>query len=192
MKMNRQRRSSLSKIVARVIVGLGLILSFFAPLVSLNASASSATAAMACCIGKSSEHCSSGLLRKRRLQPRSEPMCGPKHQSSGNGITVVFSSSIPEDEAVQDSAESQSSRVDSHNQSSHQLYASVARPCHEDCCANCAVVVRQPRPRAAGILPNASQSVRLLTGHSNESLNTTFNSDEVVKRPRPRGPPLSD
>ena len=189
---NRRRRPSLSKIVARVIVGVCLILSFFAPLISLNVSASSATTgAMACCIGKSSGHCSSGLLRKRRPQPKPEPMCGRKNQSRGDGITVVVASSNPQEETGQDNDESGSSKVDSHKPSSHVLYASFARPCHTDCCGNPAVVVRQPRPRTAGILPNASHSIGLLTAHSHELLNTTFNSDEAVKRPPPRGPPLS-
>ena len=189
---NRQRRSSLPKIVARVIVGVCLILSFFAPLISLKVSASSATTgAMACCIGKSSGHCSSGLLRKRRPQPKPEPMCGRKNESSGDGITVVVASSNPQDETGQDRAESHSSDVASHNPSSGALYASLARPCHTDCCGNSAVAVRQPRSRGAGILPNANLSVGLPTAHLHELLNTTFNSDEAVKRARPRGPPLS-
>jgi hypothetical protein len=57
------------KIVTRIIVGVCLILSFFAPLISINVSASSATTgAMVCCIGKSSGHCSAGLLRTPRPQ----------------------------------------------------------------------------------------------------------------------------
>jgi hypothetical protein len=186
-----QKGSSLPKTVARVIVGVCLILSFLAPLISLKVSASSATTgAMACCIGKASGHCSSGLPRKHRPPPKPEPMCGPKNQSRGDGITVVVASSNPQEEAEQDSAESGSSQVDSHKPSSHVLYASFARPCHTDCCGNSTVVVRQPRPRTAGILPNASHSIRLLKAHSHELLNTTFNSDEAVKRPPPRGPPL--
>jgi hypothetical protein len=143
---------------------------------------------MACCQGKSG-HCSSGLLKKRRPQPRPEAMCGRRNQSSIDRITVVVTSSTPQEETGKDSAESQPSRVDS--QPSHALYASFARPCHTNCCANSAVAVRQPRPRAAGILPNANHCVGLLTAHSHESLNRSFNSDEAAKRPRPRGPPRS-
>jgi hypothetical protein len=192
MKPNRQRSSSLPRMFARVMVGVCLILSFFAPLISVKVSASSATTgAMACCIGKSSGHCSASLLRKHRPQPKPEPMCGRRNQSSGDGMTVVVASSNPQEESGQDSAASQSSTVDSHNPSSHALHASFAPPCHTDCCGNSAVAVRQPRPRSAGILPNANHSARLLTAHSHELLNTTFNSNEAVKRPRPRGPPLS-
>jgi len=191
IELNRQKRPSLPKSMARVIVGVCLILSFFAPLISVKVSASSATTgAMACCIGKSSGHCSAGLLRKHRPQPKPEPMCGWRNQSSDDGITVVVASSNPQEESGQDSAESPSSKVDSHNPSSRALYASFAPPCHTDCCGNSAVAVRQPRPRAAGILPNGNHSVGPLTAHSHELLNTTFNSDETVKRRRPRGPPL--
>lgn len=192
MKPNRHRRSSLSKIVARVIVGVCLIVSFFAPLISINVSASSAaTGALACCFGKSSGHCSTGLLRKRRPQPRPEPMCGRKNQSSSDGTIVVVTSSNPQEETGQNTAESQSSKVGSHNPSSHALYASFSRPCRTDCCANSAVAVRQPRPRGVGILLDAKHGVGLLTARSRELLNTTFNSNEAVKRSRPRGPPLS-
>ena len=192
IELNKQKRSSLPKRMARVIVGVCLTLSFFAPLITVKVSASRATrGGMACCIGKSSGHCSAGLLRKHRPTPKPEPMCGRRNQSSGDGITVVVASSSPQEEIDQDSAESQSSEVDSHNPSSRALHASFASPCHTDCCGNSAVAVRQPRPRSAGILPNANHSARLLTAHSHELLNRTFNSDEAVKRPRPRGPPLS-
>jgi hypothetical protein len=188
IELNKQKRSPLAKSMARVIVGVCLILSFFAPLIAVKVSASrAARGGMACCIGKSSGHCSAGLLRKHRPPPKPEPMCGRRNQSS-DGITVVASSN-PQEESDQNSAEFQSSKVD-HNPSSHALYALLAPPCHTDCCGNSAVAVRQPRPRAAGVLANANHRIALLTAHWHELLTTTFNSNAPVKRPRPRGPPL--
>jgi hypothetical protein len=171
MKPNNRIRVSFANRAARMVAGGYVVLSFFSPLILLNAAASPA-AAMACCIGKASGHCSSGLLKKARIRPKPEQMCGAKSQIEDDGITVVATSSSTDDA------------------SSFSAY--VVGPCAEACCAAFASSIRQPQPREHGVLPAADRKVIPLNGPANrDSQRRPSNSDEALNQSSPRGPPFS-
>jgi hypothetical protein len=187
MKPNNRIRVSFANRAARMVAGGYVVLSFFSPLILLNAAASPA-AAMACCIGKASGHCSSGLLKKARIRPKPEQMCGAKSQIEDDGITVVATSSSTDDENK--ATKSRATAENPQNASSFSAY--LVGPCAEACCAAFASSIRQPQPREHEVLPAADRKVIPLNGPANrDSQRRPSNSDEALNQSSPRGPPFS-
>jgi hypothetical protein len=191
MKPNNRTRVSFANRAARMVVGGYLVLSFFTPLVSLNAFASSPTGVMACCIGKSSGHCSSGLLKKVRVRPKPEPMCGAKSRTARDEMTVVATSSSADDENK--APESQATAEDPRMGSAPSSFSAYfVGQCAVTCCAALANAVRQPQPRENSDLPVAGRRVLpLQTPVSNGFHSRLCNSDDASKQSIPRGPPFS-
>jgi hypothetical protein len=190
MKPNNCPRVSFANGAARMIVGGFLVLSFFTSLVALNAFASSPIGAMACCIGKSSGHCSSGLLKKVRVRPKPEPMCGAKSRTADE-LTVVSTSSSADDE--NNAPESQATAKDPQMGSAPSSFSAYfVGQCAVTCCAALGNAVRQPQPRENSVLPAAGWRVLPpQTPVNNDFLPRLFNSGVASKRSTPRGPPFS-
>ncbi len=143
---------------------------------------------MACCIGKASDHCSSGLLKKVHIRPKPEQMCGAKSRIEDDGITVVATSSSTDDENK--GKESQATAENLQNASNFSAY--LVGPCAEAYCAAFATAIRHPQPRQHGVLPAAGRKVIPHHGPAKqESLRRPSNSDEALKQSSPRGPPFS-
>ena len=181
MNPSIRKSSSWATRAARLIVGGCLVLSFFSPLISLTASASSEAGAMSCCVGMSSGHCSSGLMAKRRTQVKPEPMCGPKPQAPSDEITVVaYTASNEEDRGV------------GKNPTSRLTAPSFTTTCPTDCCAGPCAAVRQPKPRQTAGLANAGLQAPLVKAKSNRHSDCSIlYSYEALERLHPRGPPVS-
>jgi hypothetical protein len=191
MKPNNRTRVSIANRAARMVVGGYLFLSFFTPLVSLNVFASSPPGAMACCIGKSSGHCSSGLLKKVRVRPKPEPMCGANSRTADDEMTVVATPSSADDE--NNAPESQATAEDPQmGSASSRVSAYVVGPCAVTCCAALCSAVRQPQPRENSVLPASGRRViPLQTPVKKDFPNRLFYSDVSSKQSSPRGPPFS-
>ena len=204
---------SLVKVAARVFVAACLVLSFFAALLPLRASANAD--AMACCAGKAG-HCNSGLVAKQqakpepkrepkpapKAEPKPELMCGQK-PAAGEGDALDAGDAVEAIDATQPitvDAELTDANENAPDATKSSLpdattalqSAALTKPCPADCRAGAAGVVRQPRPREIALLSkNIRASLPEQANWNPRSAETNPAAAATLKRSRPRGPPSS-
>src|SRR5688572_19497570 len=104
------------------LVAIAVALSFFAILVPISSASSDRANAMACCVGKATGHCDSGIPAKKTPPPPPEPMCGLDNSELENDdITIVAKPSHHESH----NSLSQTAETTSHAAES----TSVSKPC---------------------------------------------------------------
>lgn len=179
----------LKRKLARPFVVMTIVLSFVATLIPVASASLSKSSTMACCVGKTADHCDSGIAAKKVPPPKSEPMCGlDGAEMEDDGITIVAQ---PVAEPAH--AESQNSHSHAAETNSSQPAAkstSLSQPCNMNCASCAAVATRQQKRERNTVQPTTHQNASVTTFSFAEDQSLLFSSNEDWEHVIPRGPPL--
>lgn len=174
MNLILQRRRLRSFTIAFVSRFLAvLIVSSFA--LTLIPIANSSAESMPCCIGKSSEHCDSGLTAHNSRPVITEPMCG-LDWTPPPAKTVVETHTL---NFPLDNAESNTSLATAE---------SISGPCRMDC-ASCATTTSRHQRHKSIVLARTVDVAPLTTATRFESRTPFFLTNQFWTELNPRGPP---
>lgn len=176
--------------IARRFLAAVVVLSFAAVLIPLTGASANKSNPMACCAGKATSHCDSGLASEKPPPPP-EPMCGLETAGPEDAITIVAEPlETKPHHASHGTAEFTSSGAESIASQHAFDAASLSQPCHMDGCV-CTASTRQQNRERSTVHGVTNHSHSLSTVSHYETPVLFFSSNEDWDQTSPRGPPVS-